>query len=86
MTNGLKKAVAAMGGVTAFARALGVDRTAAYKWRRGVPAERVLAIEELTGVPREELRPDLYSKARPAAKKRARRTQTSSRVSPKSAP
>ena len=30
MTNELKKAVAAMGGVTAFARALGVDRTAAY--------------------------------------------------------
>ena len=39
MTNELKKAVAAMGGVTAFARALGVDRTAAYKWRRGVPAD-----------------------------------------------
>jgi DNA-binding transcriptional regulator YdaS (Cro superfamily) len=71
MTNGLKKAVAAMGGVSAFARALGVDRTAPYKWRRGVPAERVIEIESLTGVPREELRPDLYEK-RLAATKRAR--------------
>ncbi|MDF2975211.1 MAG: nitrate reductase delta subunit [Microvirga sp.] len=69
MTNGLKKAVAAMGGVSAFARALGVDRTAPYKWRRGVPAERVIAIERLTGVPREELRPDLYEK-RSAARAR----------------
>jgi DNA-binding transcriptional regulator YdaS (Cro superfamily) len=71
MTNGLKKAVAAMGGVSAFARAFGLDRTAPYKWRRGVPAERVIAVERLTGVTREELRPDLYEN-RPAAAKRAR--------------
>jgi DNA-binding transcriptional regulator YdaS (Cro superfamily) len=57
---GLRKAIAVMGGMSAFARAMGVDRTAAYKWRRGVPAERVIAIESLTGVPRQELRPDLY--------------------------
>jgi hypothetical protein len=29
------------------------------KWKR-VPAGRVIALERLTGVPREKLRPDLY--------------------------
>jgi DNA-binding transcriptional regulator YdaS (Cro superfamily) len=35
------------------------DRQAVLKWRR-VPPLRVHAVEELTGIPRGELRPDLY--------------------------
>jgi DNA-binding transcriptional regulator YdaS (Cro superfamily) len=40
---------------------LNVGRAAVCKWeRRQIPAERVLEIERVTGVPRHELRPDLY--------------------------
>jgi DNA-binding transcriptional regulator YdaS (Cro superfamily) len=31
-----------------------------WKHRGQIPAERVLAIEAITGVPRHELRPDIY--------------------------
>jgi DNA-binding transcriptional regulator YdaS (Cro superfamily) len=41
------------------ARELGVTRAAVTKWRR-VPAERVLAVERISGVSRHDLRPDLY--------------------------
>ena len=65
--NGLKKAIAAVGGPSAFARALGINRQAVWGWK-SVPAERVIEIEHLTGVPREELRPDLYLAPRPGAR------------------
>jgi DNA-binding transcriptional regulator YdaS (Cro superfamily) len=45
------------------ARALGVTRGAVTKWQQ-VPAERVLAVEKATGIPRERLRPDLYKPRR----------------------
>lgn len=41
------------------ARALGITHGAVSQWRR-VPADRVIAVEGLTGVSREQLRPDLY--------------------------
>ena len=45
---------------------LGVQPPAISKWsRRGVPAERVPALSDATGIPRHTLRPDLY--AEPAA-------------------
>ena len=47
------------GGISALARALGIRHNAIYSWKR-VPAERVLAVEEATGIPRSDLRPDLY--------------------------
>lgn len=44
-----------------LARIVGVDKSTATRWARGrVPAERVLAVEKATGVPRHELRPDIY--------------------------
>lgn len=55
----LDKAIGAAGGVRALARAVGVSQPAISNWKR-VPADRVLSIEALTGVPRGELRPDLY--------------------------
>ena len=38
---------------------LGISQPSVSNWQR-VPAERVLAVEALTGVPRASLRPDLY--------------------------
>lgn len=45
-----------------IARALGITRGAVAKWRR-VPAERVLAIEAITGISRHLLRPDIYPRS-----------------------
>ena len=51
------------------AEKIGVRYQAVQAWlRRGrVPAERVLAVEAVTGVSRHELRPDLYPDDRKAA-------------------
>lgn len=58
---GLRKAIAAAGGIRPLARALGLDHTAVLRWTR-VPYEHIIRIEEITGVPREVLRPELYRK------------------------
>lgn len=59
-TTPLQKAIRAQGGQTNLATALGITTQAISKWRRRIPAERVLDIERATGVSRHELRPDLY--------------------------
>lgn len=41
------------------ARALKITHGAVSQWKR-VPAERVILVAALTGIPRERLRPDLY--------------------------
>lgn len=46
------------GGLVALATALGIKHQALYNWKR-VPAERVLDMERITGIPREQIRPDL---------------------------
>jgi TorA maturation chaperone TorD len=56
---GLQQAIEAAGGVGQLARALGIAQPSVSNWAR-VPAERVLAVESATGVPRSALRPDLY--------------------------
>lgn len=56
---GIAKAARAVGTVAELARKVGVTRSAIHQWPR-VPAERVLEIERLTGISRNELRPDLY--------------------------
>ena len=43
-----------------FAKRCGVKYQAVQKWRKRIPAERVLLIESISGVSRHELRPDLY--------------------------
>lgn len=62
-TKGLDKAIQKAGGQKALAELLGLGQTAVSNWRnrkKRVPAERVIEIEKATGVPRHELRPDLY--------------------------
>jgi DNA-binding transcriptional regulator YdaS (Cro superfamily) len=53
------RAIEAAGGTLALAQALGIQAPSIYSWRR-VPAERVKAVSKATGIPRHELRPDLW--------------------------
>jgi DNA-binding transcriptional regulator YdaS (Cro superfamily) len=41
------------------ANGLGISRAAVSLWTK-VPAEMVVEVEKITGIPREQLRPDLY--------------------------
>ena len=59
MEKGLKRALDVVGGFTPLAKALGISPQAVWQWNT-VPPHHVIPIERLTGVPREELRPDLY--------------------------
>jgi TorA maturation chaperone TorD/DNA-binding transcriptional regulator YdaS (Cro superfamily) len=56
---GLQSAIDAAGGVGSLARLIGISQPSLSNWRR-VPAERVVAVEQATGVSRALLRPDLY--------------------------
>jgi TorA maturation chaperone TorD len=56
---GLEQAITSAGGVRALSRALGLSQPAISNWKR-VPADRVVAVEGLTGIARAVLRPDLY--------------------------
>lgn len=66
----LQKAIDAMGNrsgnLAALAEAIEVSSQALSQWNR-VPPARVLAVERASGVPRHELRPDLYPIEREAA-------------------
>jgi len=45
-----------------LARAVPVDKATASRWdRKGVPANRVQAVQKATGIPAHDLRPDLAS-------------------------
>jgi hypothetical protein len=54
------------GRLTQLAEALAINPSAISQWEK-VPAERVPAVEEATGISRHDLRPDLYG---PAPKKK----------------
>jgi DNA-binding transcriptional regulator YdaS (Cro superfamily) len=47
-----------------LARKIGISPQSLNKWDE-VPPERVIVLEQLTGVPREIIRPDLYPPRRP---------------------
>ena len=62
MREGVEKAIEALkplGGGAELARRVNLTRQAIYQWDR-IPAELVLTVEKISGVPRHELRPDLY--------------------------
>ena len=51
--------------VSRLAKSLDVSRMAIYKWKASekVSPERAIEIEQITGITRERLRPDLWAKA-----------------------
>jgi DNA-binding transcriptional regulator YdaS (Cro superfamily) len=60
-----RKAIEAAGSISALARALGITRQAVMQWEkpdRQIPAEHVPQIERHTGIPRWQLRPDLWER------------------------
>lgn len=59
MSRGLRKAVKAVKSKANLARLLHITRVNISTWYR-VPEDWVEKVEEATGVPRHELRPDLY--------------------------
>ncbi len=58
----LRKAIALAGSQTALAAKIGKSQGHVSKWleRETIPAEMVITVEQATGVPRSELRPDIY--------------------------
>lgn len=49
-----------------LARTLGVNKCQITRWtQKRVPAERVVAIERVTGIPRHMLRPDIFGPTGP---------------------
>jgi len=62
-TKALRKAVKIAGSQSELARRMGVDQRYVWNWlTRGLPVERVLAVESAVDgqVTRHELRPDIY--------------------------
>jgi len=58
----LERAKEAVGGNTALAKAMkGITPQAISQWEQ-IPLTRVFEIERVTGIPREELRPDFFGK------------------------
>jgi DNA-binding transcriptional regulator YdaS (Cro superfamily) len=62
----LTEAIRRAGGMRALARKLGIAHPTIMRWKKAPPA-RVLAIEQLTGVSRYQLRPDIFGYAPPMA-------------------
>ena len=60
--NVVERAIEAVGSLGALAERCEVKYQAVQRWRdQGrVPAERVLSVERASGIPRHELRPDIY--------------------------
>lgn len=54
------------GRLTEVAKACGITHSAVSQWDR-VPSDRVLIVERVTGIPRAELRPDLYGELEAAS-------------------
>lgn len=58
--NALTEYLQERGRVASLARGLVISHAAVRQWNGVCPAERVVDVERVTGIPREALRPDLY--------------------------
>jgi TorA maturation chaperone TorD len=56
---GLQRAIDAAGGISELARKVGISQPSVSNWSR-IPADRVVAVAEATGIDRAVLRPDLF--------------------------
>ncbi|MEW9272377.1 YdaS family helix-turn-helix protein [Gluconobacter oxydans] len=64
--------IAKVGGAVRLSRALGHrTHSSVLKWK-SIPVQHVLTIEGIFGIPREQLRPDLYRQTLPTRPKRAK--------------
>lgn len=61
MDKGLELAVKKVGSQADLAKLLGISPQAVNRWRR-IPVGRAIAIEKHLGIPRHELRPDIWEK------------------------
>jgi hypothetical protein len=59
MADGMTLIRAERGLQARLARGLGITTGAVAKWSR-VPESRLIAVERISGIPRDKLRPDLY--------------------------
>ncbi|CAK7193421.1 hypothetical protein COMNV_01636 [Commensalibacter sp. Nvir] len=55
----VKEIIQKAGGCFRLSKSLGITHAAVRKWKT-VPVKRLLAVERITGIPREELRPDIF--------------------------
>ena len=70
----LRRLEVAAGSQSALARALGVSQPTVWHWlniSRRLPAEKVLKAENLYGISRHDLRPDIYPLERRRASRKA---------------
>jgi len=69
----IEQVIKQSGGIGALSKALRISPQAIHKWRKkgGVPLDRVIEVEKLSGVPREQLRPELFRSLSTASRKRA---------------
>lgn len=54
-----------------LARGLGISSAAVYAWRE-IPLDRIADVERISGVPREQLRPDIFIRRKSRLRSRAR--------------
>lgn len=57
---GVRRAIKAAGNGFRLARAVGITPAAIYRWT-DIPVERVKIVAKVTGLPRERLRPDIFT-------------------------
>ncbi|MDR2506582.1 MAG: helix-turn-helix domain-containing protein [Candidatus Accumulibacter sp.] len=69
MESSIERAVQAVGSQSALARAVNVTPQAVQQWVEAgrVSHKKVIDVERVSGVPRQELRPDIYPTERGAA-------------------
>lgn len=75
----LQKAIDALGSARALAAVLRISPQALSQWKE-IPIGRVVAIEGATGIPRHELRPDIFQRPEVVARQRTHARAPASRA------
>jgi hypothetical protein len=57
---GLRRAIEVAGSMRKLGQRIGVSHQAIVAWHDRVPVNWMLKVEKITGIPRHELRPDLF--------------------------